>query len=232
MRYLRRHNRTISCVIPFSIFFLCHAAFATDAGQSERLDVLSIPRTQTPLGASQPCGSDASNKNSSEILSSSGQPRQHAPACMVRVESAIDALAKGRVTIVDTRTADEFNKYRIPSSLNIPLHAVKTKAFLKSQAFLLVNENHTSVDLETACSNLKREGYNKVGVLQGGLFLWHARGGILDGDTIAARRLSTIRPAELVQELPLKDWLIIDVSNRKNPAMKKHFPGEIGRAHV
>ena len=131
------------------------------------------------------------------------------------------------MALVDTRTADEFNKYRIPGSLNIPLHTVKTKAFLKSQAFLLVNESHTSGDLETACTNLKREGYNKVGVLQGGLFLWHARGGILDGDTVAARRLSTIRPAELVQELPLKDWLIIDVSNRKNPAMKKHFPGAI-----
>lgn len=228
MSYLRRRDKSVSRTVVFSLFLLAGSqpVLAAESGQIQRLENLSAPRNQNPLGASQPCGSEVS-KRPSDSLSTSGQPRQHAQACLIKVDAAIDAFAKGRMTIIDTRTANEFNKYRIPGSLNMPTHAVKTKAFLKPQAFLLVNESHTAGELERVCSDLRRDGYSKASVLQGGLFSWQAHGGMVDGDTIAARTLSAIYPSELIQEQPFKDWLIIDVSNRKNLDVKKYFPGVV-----
>lgn len=198
--------------------------FASEAGEAQRFDNLSDPHNLKPMGAAQPCANDIP-KSSSASLSTSGQPKEHAQACLVKVDSTIDALANRRVSIIDTRKASEFDKYRIPGSLNIQPHALKTKAFLKSHGFVLIDESHTSAELERVCADLKRNGYAKASVMQGGLFLWKARGGMLEGDTIAAARaLSTVRPAELMQEQPHKDWLIIDVSNRKNADFKKYFP--------
>lgn len=231
---------SVACAIAFSLFLFSHnAVFASDISEPPRLDNLSDPRSlprspQGTLAISQPC--NESPQNLSALLSSSGQPRRPAQACLVKVDTAIESLAKGRLTIVDTRTAREFDKYRIPGALNLPAHAVKTKAFLKQQPFVLVDAGHTTAELESVCADLRRNGYSQAGVLKGGLALWKARGGAFEGDTVAARALSIVKPEEFIQEqlsqtqspqTQSKEWLVIDVSGRKNPEIKKNFPGSL-----
>lgn len=227
MIYLKRHYKSVFCGVTFSLFlFGNQAAFASDAGAVKHLDNLSDPRNLKARGTTQPCASNIL-KSQSASLSTSGQSRKQAQACLIKVDAAIDALAKGRALIVDTRTAGEFDKYRIPTSLNIPAHAVKTKSFLKSQNFVLINADHASVELESVCADLRRNGYSKAVVLQGGLSLWKARGGLFEGDAIASRALSIVHPAEFIQNQSGKDWLVIDVRDRKNLDPKKNFPGAI-----
>lgn len=227
MKYLKRHYKYVFCEVIFALsIFSSQAAFASEAGAVKHLDNLSDPRNIKARGSSQPCASNI-QKSQSGLLSTSGQASKQAQACLIKVDAAIDALAKGRVLIVDTRTASEFDKYRIPSSLNIPAHAIKTKSFLKSKEFFLVNASHTSADLENVCADLKRNGYSRALVLQGGLSLWKARGGVFEGDAIASRALSTVHPAEFIQTQSAKDWLVIDVRNRKNLDSKKNLPGAV-----
>ena len=227
MRHLQGNSNSVAGAVVFSLFlFSSPAIFASETSETRQLDNLSAPRYLKTLGTPQLCASDTL-KSSSGSLSTSGQPTEHVQACLVKVDAAIDALTKGRVSIVDTRTSSEFDKYRIPGSLNMPAHAVKTKLFLKSQAFILVNAGHTSAELESVCTDLRRSGYPKASVLQGGLSLWKARGGVFEGDAVATRGLSLIQPAEFIQEQSAKDWLVIDVSGRKNKDTKKIIPGSV-----
>jgi len=222
---MRRRHLAIS-VAALSLLLACgQATFADEGNLTRRLDSLSDPRGFYPIGG-QPCPSDAAVKPGA-ALSTSGRPGAHAKACLTKVNSVIDALAKGSVTIIDTRAPSEFDKYRIPGSINMPAHAVKTKAFLKPHAFVLIDGNHTSAELENVCAELRRSGYPQASVVHGGLHSWQAHGGVIEGDMVAARALSFVRPMELVQEQLLKDWLVIDVSARKNPEIHKHFPGAI-----
>ncbi len=226
MRYLlKRQYKFVFYAIIFSLF-LGQAVLAGDADEVKRLDNLSEPASLKLRGTTQPCASDILKRESGS-LSTSGQSNNHAQACLVKVEATIDALARRRISIVDTRMASEFDKYRIPGSLNMPAHVVKTKSFLKSQAFVLVDAGHTTAELENVCLDLRRNGYSKASVLQGGLSLWKERGGVLEGDKIAARALNIVHPAEFIQEQPAKTWLVIDVSGRKNQDVKKSFPGVI-----
>ena len=202
-----------------------HTVLASVTGEAQQLDNISATNLK-PLGTLQSCASDNA-KNSLGKISTSGQPKVRAQACLVKADVAIEALARGNVAIVDTRTASEFGKFRIPGSINMPAHAVKTKAFLKQQAFILVDAGHTTVDLERVCSDLKRSGFTKASVLQGGLSLWKSRGGAFEGDAIAARALNMVHPAEFIQEQSANDWLVIDVSSRKNQDSKKNFPGSV-----
>ena len=56
------------------------------------------------------------------------------------------------ILLVDVRRPEEFEKSRIPNTLNIPLHKVKTKIFLKNLDFVLINAggNYRTLEEEAA----------------------------------------------------------------------------------
>ena len=227
MRTLIRRHKLINYAVVFSSLLIAsQAAIAGESSAELHVDNLSDHQNFKPLVSSQPCTSNLSTTLPT-TLSTSGRPKVRAQACLVKADAAVDAMAKGRLTIVDTRAADEFAKYRIPGALNMPAHTVKTKAFLKSQAFVLVDAGHTNADLESVCSDLRRHGYLKASVLQGGLSEWKARGGKFEGDVIASRALSIVPPAEFTQEQATKDWLVIDVRSHKNKEVAKSIPGAV-----
>ena len=58
--------------------------------------------------------------------------KRSSSGCWISVESVLKKLNKEKeIQLVDVRPKSDFEKIRIPSSINIPLFAVKTKAFLK-----------------------------------------------------------------------------------------------------
>jgi len=116
------------------------------------------------------------------------------------------------VRLVDVRSPAEFEQYRISESINIPLHLVKTKIFLKNAPIVLVNDGRSTAELEQVCQELRQGGFRQVTVLEGGLNAWHEHARPLAGDSFAQARLNRMSAAELSIERLYKDWLVLDVS--------------------
>jgi rhodanese-related sulfurtransferase len=111
------------------------------------------------------------------------------------------------------RPASQFERFRIADSLNIPAPFVKTKSFLKDQAFALVNEGRDSSSLEERCKELRASGFKHATVLRGGINGWRRAGGAVSGDLIAQRELTRMRPAEYAVERAYPDWLVVTVAD-------------------
>jgi rhodanese-related sulfurtransferase len=129
--------------------------------------------------------------------------------------------------LVDVRHPDEFDRYRISGSINVPLHLIKTKSFLKGSPVVLINEGRTSFELEEACKSLKAAGFRQVSVLEGGIHSWVEAKHPVDGDAFAIRALNRLPADELFTERAYDDWLVIDVSAGKHRDLYHLLPANI-----
>ena len=130
----------------------------------------------------------------------------------VSVESVLQKLKeKQDFILIDVRNPNEFEKFRIPGSINIPLFALKTKTFLKSKPLVLVNEGHRYKQLTEECAILSETGFT-ISILDGGLYQWRRKGGPLEGDVFAQRELNEISPQAFFAGKAYENWMVIDVS--------------------
>jgi rhodanese-related sulfurtransferase len=138
--------------------------------------------------------------------------RRRDRSCFVAPDAVAKQSKANPFTLVDVRSANDFEQMRIPGSLNIPLHLVKTKAFLKTRNIVLINEGRTSVDLEDSCRSLKQAGFQQVSILENGLYGWGVRKKPLEGDSSVTRTLNKLKPGELFAERAYDDWVVINLS--------------------
>jgi rhodanese-related sulfurtransferase len=115
--------------------------------------------------------------------------------CRIDARTAQNLWRENKAVIVDVRSLNEFNQFRIPNSLNLPAHSVKSKPFLKSKPLILLNKGFSSYELDILCDNLKQAGFPKVMVLDGGMVAWSKKGK-LEGDLNAVRQLNRLSPRE------------------------------------
>ncbi len=141
--------------------------------------------------------------------------------CYVSPLAAAKSAERGRITIVDVRKREDFSRYRIRGSLNIPSYAIKTKSFLRVKPIVLVNEGRTYHSLEKVCTELAAKGFADVKILQGGLHAWREKVGPMDGDPVAQSELSIVDPKELFEAVYERRWLVVDVSAEGVPAMEE-----------
>ena len=183
---------------------------------------LNTPKDSAPAACFAPARSALTGNPKSYHLTPP-KPQQRDRSCYVTVGSV---LPQGKIynTFVDVRRDEAYARYRIPGSLNIPLNAVKSKTFLKTTPFVLVNEGRSTAALETACVELKRAGFTHVAILQGGLNAWRARGGALAGDPFVQAELNRMSPEELFVESRYNDWLVLDVSGAPKADVRKQLP--------
>ncbi len=143
----------------------------------------------------------------------------------VSAESVIQKRKDGRkIIIVDVRNGKRFDEFRIPGSINIPLHFIKAKNFLKGKQVVMVNEGFSRNRLENECRGLNEAGFN-VSILAGGLCAWRIKGGKLEGDQFAARELDKVSPADFHLEKITRT--IFDVSEKPAPDSNDLVPGAI-----
>ncbi len=147
------------------------------------------------------------------------------------ISSVLKKLKQNQnILIIDVRPKTEFEKFRIPGSVNMPLYAVKTTPFLKSKTVILVNNGFHSNTLERECVILKKQGF-KAYVLNGGLNLWKQENGPLEGDPFAQKQLNKVTARDLFQEKENKNLIVIDASDIQRPKTGeqlpsvKHLPG-------
>jgi rhodanese-related sulfurtransferase len=98
---------------------------------------------------------------------------------LISVKDAIEAKRNNPRTIfVDVRAEEAFQKIRIPDSINVPLHFVKTKGYLHNMSVILVNQGHTHSRLLFQAELLNKKGIETV-VLAGGVAGWSQQKGKL-----------------------------------------------------
>lgn len=152
--------------------------------------------------------------NSIRIGASAAQPL---PAYAIAVDAVMQRLQEQQdLFLVDVREERQFVQVRIPGSLNIPLFAVKTKAFLKTKPVVLIDEGYRPHHLEETCVQLTQAGF-EAHFLFGGLNAWRAWSAKfnlppLQGDVFAQKALNTMPPRALFAERGGEYWLLIDVS--------------------
>jgi rhodanese-related sulfurtransferase len=176
------------------------------------------------------CGAQDAKEYTSELKL---KPFYHDQSCLVPV-SDIDKLGTQKnFNIVDVRSPIEYDRYRIVGSINIPLHLVKTKEFLKKQSIVLVNDGRSTTELEKTCGELKRAGFERVGVLEGGLFAWFASKRTLEGDMAAQSNLNRMSPGELFEVRNASDWSVIDATTSgRSKDMRTWLPAKLLAAPV
>jgi rhodanese-related sulfurtransferase len=139
--------------------------------------------------------------------------RECDPSLLISVESFLKQLKKREKTIlIDVRNAWDFQKFRIPGSINIPLFSIKEKAFLKSCAIVLVNEGYGYNKLEKECENLKKSGFPSVWILDGGMRSWECGGGHIEGDVFAVNGLIRVPAREFFNEKDYEHWVLVDIA--------------------
>jgi rhodanese-related sulfurtransferase len=157
--------------------------------------------------------------------------RQRVAKCLMAPKQALALYKKGSLFVVDVRGAPDFERYRIPGAMNIPLSFVKTKPFLKAQPFVLVDANPGSGELESACQQLREAGFKQAAVLRGGLMGWRQAGGTIEGDLLAQRELNRMAPAVFAEEGGYADWLVVSVTSAPQEELNKFLPKAIALAH-
>ena len=143
--------------------------------------------------------------------------RKRDPAFAISVESVLRKLKKKEeIVLVDVRNREEFEKFRISGSINIPLFAIKTKTFLKRKPLVLINEGYHYSPLERECKRLKDFGFTAAWILNGGLNAWREKGATVNGDIFAQKELNRVPPQIFFEEKNDESCIVIDVSKPKN----------------
>lgn len=146
------------------------------------------------------------------------------PALATSVTAAMFGHKEKKMMLVDVRPAADFRKYHIPGSLNIALHAVRTKAFLKSKPVVLVNEGYVVGPLARTCRTINARGF-KAAILDGGLCAWKRRGGALTGDHFAQRGMQLISPQQFHQEHAFDHQMVVQFTGTPSDQGGTPVPG-------
>lgn len=179
----------------------------------------------SPVFSTNLANNASANKGiSTELLSV--QPRSRVSSFILSPQSLQEILNKGEdLVLVDVRSSDKFQKFRIPGSMNIPLYTLKTKGFLKSKSLILINEGYGYRGLEQECEKLKNLGFQSVRILYGGLNYWRDTNGQLEGDFFDIDAIGEISPAKYFVDRDYDDWVVIDVSQPGDKTGRELIPG-------
>lgn len=172
----------------------------------------------------------ATETSSNSITSpelTAGRLKKHTPSLVISPATVLYKLKqKQNIVLADVRNSAEFKQASIPGAINVPLHSVKTKAFLKTKPVVLVNGGYPDGQMEAECKKLQNKGFN-VSILSGGLLSWYRQGGPIQGDLLFLNPYKTISPLTFYQGKDRHNQIIIDVSNVQSAQSKQLLPDAI-----
>jgi rhodanese-related sulfurtransferase len=136
----------------------------------------------------------------------------------------IDSLKKSSHTLIDIRHESYFKKLHIPSSINIPLFALKTKSFLKKQNIILINQGYGYQNMLATFRILDHNGFQSVKILKGGLNAWYQADRPIVGDIFQLRELNLIPPDALYADQMFQHILIVEIYKNNQIGIDQYFP--------
>ncbi|MFP4454154.1 MAG: rhodanese-like domain-containing protein, partial [Desulfobacterales bacterium] len=128
--------------------------------------------------------------------------------------AAVQIKSSQKIQFVDVRRKEEFDKIRIPGSIHVPAHFLKTKAYLKNKKIVLVNKGFSKRPLISACKDLNNRGFD-ARILSGGINAWVGKGLPVMGSTFAKNSLTMVSPRRAFQEHSTRSFLPVDISDSK-----------------
>jgi len=218
---------TVKCLCCAAVFAsMTFSMFAVASSGEVQGTAVAVPHKKTAARIPEvSCNAPASLK--STYLAQHIQQRRDR-SCFVTLSATDKLSTKKDFSFVDVRPPAEYGLYRIAGSINIPLHLVKTKEFLKKLSVVLVNDGRSTIELENTCRELKQAGFDRVSVLDGGLLAWYAGNRPLEGDPIAQSKLNHMSSQELFEERTMSDWTVIDASTPgKYKDMRPWLPANV-----
>ena len=150
--------------------------------------------------------------------------RHYDASLAVSVKTVLYTLKqKQKLTLVDFRRPEEFARLNIPGSINISLHAIKTKSFLKSTPIIIVNAGYDYRQLEQEVRQLTNRGF-KASILDGGLPAWKRKGGRLTGNIFALQDMKNISPKVFFRQKDYENTLVVEISPHRSEASRQLLP--------
>src|SRR5215831_18296946 len=73
---------------------------------------------------------------------------------------------------LDVRSQHLFRLAHVPGAMNLPLFAIKGKAFLRTKELVLLNQGHSNRELLQEAERIQSLGFRSVRVLNGGMRAW------------------------------------------------------------
>ncbi|MGI9304526.1 MAG: rhodanese-like domain-containing protein [Gammaproteobacteria bacterium] len=140
-----------------------------------------------------------------------------------------DARHPANTVWVDTRGAPEFARYRIPGSINLPVHAIKTSNLIRDRSLVLVAADHDVSALQSECAKLATAGSGSVSILSGGLDAWQRSGGALDGDPPPLSSVTLISARAVFAHRDKHPWLVVSLA--ASDLVRHHFEQSISLPH-
>lgn len=204
----------------------------TIAVRSKALLITAVLILGLSIQAPADAGNHRTNKTDKSYTSFSAipeklfnrKPKQHEASFAISPDTVQYKLRqKQKITLIDVRTPEDFTRLHIPGSINIPLHAVKTKFVLKSFLIVLINDGFQYSLLATECLKLRDMGF-KAFILDGGLYTWNRTGFRLTGDLFALGDMKTLTPRRIFREKDFQNILMIDISPVQKEASIKVMP--------
>lgn len=152
------------------------------------------------------------------LIAGTATPEQ-AGSLFISPEYAAAQMKSSRdLLLVDVRKKAAFEQVRIPGAIHVPVHFVKTKAYLKNKKIVLVNKGFSRQPLVSACKDLNEKGFD-ARILSGGLNTWAGKGLPVTGSPFAKSSLAMVSPRMAFQEHADRNFLPVDISGSKSPAV-------------
>jgi len=123
---------------------------------------------------------------------------------------------------IDVRDSKSYSRNHIRQSINMPLHAVKSKSFLKNKKILLLDEGVERARLIYACKQLFETGYPNVKVLQGGIIgLQNNAKNELKFNK--AEGIYSLTPGKLIFDQRYEPWIVVDITIQPSKRLVQYF---------
>lgn len=130
--------------------------------------------------------------------------------------AAVQIKTSQKMQFVDVRKKAEFQQLRIPGAIRVPVHFVKTKAYLKNKKIVLINNGFSRQPLVSACKDLNNRGFD-ARILSGGLNAWVGKGLPVRGSPFPKNSLAMVSPRRAFQAHADRSFLPVDISGSKSP---------------
>jgi rhodanese-related sulfurtransferase len=131
--------------------------------------------------------------------------------------------------IVDTRPPGRFAQAHIPRSLNLPAFAIRSRADLRTHPLVLVDEGFAPGLLVEEAAGLRRAGFSRVVVLEGGLASWMRQGGAMEGSESAPPVVTRLSAPDYVRSRRGTEWRVVEIRGRAPGAAPLEEAAEIER---
>jgi len=156
-------------------------------------------------------------------FSAQGGQSQSEKPCSISIQDLTQIRGLEDTALVDVRNASDYQIYQVPGSINIKLHELKAKTFLKNKRLVLVGYGYDSEKLLEACKALKSFGFQSVRVLDNGIAGWAiTKDQSIDSPHII-QSVFYINPADIAHIENTSRILVIDLTGKNSNPLNNYF---------